>query len=423
MDKWTRAHWELFAVVSASFFLDGVLFSLVPATVYLLPGLADYAVYIFAANSLAFMAGALALGALTDRVGRRLGLIVSLSIYTAAAFAFVALYWAGWINLATALLVTSLIDFGVGGEVGPAYAAIAELSPPSLRGRAIMLATNFWNIGAAVIAGLSLWYRGLAENPDTVVLNTFYSALALAVVVFFARLHLPESPRWLAAAGRVAEAKALAKRLLGTEEVNPATLEIGLGEAVRRYLFRLSVLITVTATQLVTYNIAAYYSPYAEGFAYGPESAPVVIAVANLGASLGAFLFIPLIDASRRAALLSAFLGGFATAVGLAVVHGAPQWAYLAVLFFNLVFSEWAWASLSALESELFPTGVRSSVVGLVTASAWLINTAAVFTEGVLTVGQFLALNVAIWLIGAMAAATWALRGVESAKRRLEELI
>lgn len=69
-------------------------------------------------------------------------------------------------------------------------------------------------------------------------LNTFYSALALAVVVFFARLHLPESPRWLAAAGRVAEAKALAKRLLGTEEVNPATLEIGLGEAVRRYLFR-----------------------------------------------------------------------------------------------------------------------------------------------------------------------------------------
>lgn len=148
MDKWTRAHWELFAVVSASFFLDGVLFSLVPATVYLLPGLADYAVYIFAANSLAFMAGALALGALTDRVGRRLGLIVSLSIYTAVAFAFVALYWAGWINLATALLVTSLINFGVGGEVGPAYAAIAELSPPYLRGRAIMLATNFWNIGA-----------------------------------------------------------------------------------------------------------------------------------------------------------------------------------------------------------------------------------------------------------------------------------
>lgn len=179
----------------------------------------------------------------------------------------------------------------------------------------------------------------------------------------------------------------------------------------------------MTATQLVTYNIAAYYSPYAEGFAYGPESAPVVIAVANLGASLGAFLFIPLIDASRRAALLSAFLGGFATAVGLAVVHGAPQWAYLAVLFFNLVFSEWAWASLSALESELFPTGVRSSVVGLVTASAWLINTAAVFTEGVLTAGQFLALNAAIWLIGAMAATTWALRGVESAKRRLEELI
>jgi hypothetical protein len=41
MDEWRRVHWVLFAVVSASFFLDGVLFSLVPTTIFLLPDLAQ----------------------------------------------------------------------------------------------------------------------------------------------------------------------------------------------------------------------------------------------------------------------------------------------------------------------------------------------------------------------------------------------
>jgi hypothetical protein len=39
MGGWRRVHWVLFAVVATSFFLDGVLFSSVPATIYLLPDL------------------------------------------------------------------------------------------------------------------------------------------------------------------------------------------------------------------------------------------------------------------------------------------------------------------------------------------------------------------------------------------------
>ena len=131
---------------------------------------------------------------------------------------------------------------------------------------------------------------------------------------------------------------------------------------------------------------------------------------------------LPIMDRSRRLAFLSAFVGGLATAVALAAVHGAAAQLCFAVLFL-LVFSEWAWAAVSVLEAELFPTAVCSTAVGIVTASAWLINAAAVFTEGVLGARPFFALLTALWTLGAAAAALWYVKGVESAGRQLEELV
>ncbi|MFB6490498.1 MAG: MFS transporter [Thermoproteus sp. AZ2] len=419
---WGRAHWRLFAVISASFLLDGVLFSLVPTVIYLVQNLAQYATAIMAADSAAFLLGALALGRISDAVGRRLGLIISLAIYTAAALAFVAAYWAGSLGLAAATATTALMNFGVGGEMGPAYAALAELSPARHRGKALMMAANFWNIGAAAIAALSLAYAALSSNPRTVVLATFATALALALLVLLARLHLPESPRWLAARGRVVEARRVVASFAGVEEDPPPQPPgVGLSEALRTKPLGLSVLVAVAAAQLATYNIAAYYAPYAPGFPFGESSAPLLIAIANAGASIGAFLLLPVIDRSRRISLAASFAGGLATAAALLATLGLLS-AYSAILFVNMIFAEWAWAALSVLESELFPTGVRSSVVGLITASAWALNTALVAVEGLISATPFLIANAAIWAVGLAAAALWHLRGVETAQRTLEEL-
>jgi hypothetical protein len=57
-----------------------------------------------------------------------------------------------------------------------------------------MLATNFWNIGAAVIAALALQYAELAADPRTAVFYTFLTAVALAALVLVARLHIPSRP-------------------------------------------------------------------------------------------------------------------------------------------------------------------------------------------------------------------------------------
>jgi len=385
--------------VTASFFLDGVPFSLVPTTIFLLPDLAQNAAVIFAVNSTAFMLGVAALGRLGDVVGRRLGLITSIAIYTAGALWFALAYWAGALDLAVAVLSTSLINFGVGGKVGPAYAALAKFSPPRRRDTALMLATNLWNIGAAVIAALALQYAEPVADPRTAVFYTFLTAVALAALVLIARLHIPESPRWLAARGREAEAKALVEKY----GVDHPPREEERKSLIGRW-GRVAIFAAAFTAQLLTSNIAAYYLPYAPGFAYGAELAPLNVAVANAGAAVGVFLLLPIIDRSRRLAFLSAFAGGLATAVALAAVHGAVAQLYLAVLFL-LVFSEWAWAAISVLEAELFPTAVRSTAVGIVTASAWLINVAAVFTEGVLGAGPSFAPLTALWTLGAAVAA------------------
>lgn len=146
-------------------------------------------------------------------------------------------------------------------------------------------------------------------------------------------------------------------------------------EVLFRYRFRLAILIIITAAQYSTYGMIAYYTPYASGFAYGIEVAPLNIAIANAGASIGAFLLIPLMDRSRKISTLLSYLGGTVSAAFLTAIHGSlPLGVFLATVFINMVFSEWAWASLSALESELFPTGVRASTIGFITLVNQYIN-------------------------------------------------
>ena len=415
------AHWRLFAIVSANYFLDGVIFSIAPLVAYLIAP-PDVAATVFALNLLAETAGAVVLGRLADVYGRRTMFIFSLAIEVAALAALFFTYT----NVVAFAVLTSLATFGIGGEFGAAYAALAELMPRRHRGKAILAATNFWNVGAAFIAGLSLYYAAAVQDPGVQVRLLLASALGTAVVVGLARLALPESPRWLSARGRAGEAAEVVRRLTGHEGVVDAGLppssRVPLREALARYRFRLLVLAVVTVVQYVTYGMVAYYAPYAGGFAF-PDRVAFFIFVANLGASVGALPLIALIDRSRRAALAASFAGGTLTAAALLAAHEAGSLPlYTALLFANLFFSEWAWGSVSALQSELFPTSVRASVVGLLVGLTGVFGALVVYAEQFLTARAFLALAAALWAAGLAAAAAWALRGRESAGTGVEEL-
>lgn len=422
--RWGRLHTILFTVVSLNYLLDGVMFSVAPLLLYLVAP-AEVAATVFAVNLLAESLGAILLGWLADRVGRRVMFAASLALEVLG----LAILAVDYKSLPALLVGTSLMTFGIGGEFGAAYAAIAEMVPARVRGKALMMATNFWNIGAALIAALSLVYAGIAESAEDQVRFLIASALGTAVVAGLARLAMPESPRWLVERGRAREAELWVRRLSGYTGPLEMALPVeaggvSLGEALTRYLFRFSVLAVVTVAQYATYDLTAYYLPYAPGFRFGEEAVVYVVFYANLGASIGAFLLLPLIDRSRTISITSAFTGGLASASLLALAHwlGAESPFYVALLV-NMVFSEWAWASLSVLQSELFPTGVRASVVGLLTSLQGITGAVLVYVGIMMNAAVMMASIITLWTAGLAASILWRLRGVESAKKSVEELV
>ncbi|HZT18772.1 MAG TPA: MFS transporter [Dongiaceae bacterium] len=146
--------------------------------------------------------GAILFGWLTDRLGRRRLFFITLAVYMAATVA-TGLSW----NVASFVLFRFLTGAGIGGEYAAINSTIQELIPCRYRGWTdLAINGSFW-VGAAMGAGGSV----LLLNPQLLAVDVgwrlcFLIGAALCIVVFFMRLWLPESPRWLITHGRPEQA-------------------------------------------------------------------------------------------------------------------------------------------------------------------------------------------------------------------------
>ena len=157
---------------------------------------------------LGMMIGAFAAGFLGDRYGRRFSYQANLALSGLASVAAAFAPTMMWL-----IVLRFVMGVGLGAEVVAGYSTITEFVPPQARGRWVGWMSVFVvaSLPASAFLGrliIPLWgWRPL-----------FLVAGVGALVVWYLRKALPESPRWLQSVGRETEADAVLRKI--EEEVS-----------------------------------------------------------------------------------------------------------------------------------------------------------------------------------------------------------
>ncbi|MBV9548798.1 MAG: MFS transporter [Alphaproteobacteria bacterium] len=208
----THGFWRRVALISLGGFFE--FYDLFLAA-YVVPGLTAEHILVkdsYFAGPAGFVAaffaglwlGTALFGFVADRLGRRAIFTFSLVWYAAAAIGMATQSDA--VGLA---LFRFLGGIGIGVELVTIDTYIAELAPRAVRGRAFAFA-NVIQFGAIPLAAFLAWLL-VPLSPLSVSGWRWVILIgaAGAVVVWFARRGVPESPRWLLAHGRDAEAQTI----------------------------------------------------------------------------------------------------------------------------------------------------------------------------------------------------------------------
>jgi MFS family permease len=221
---WGWFHWLVVLALGITWILDGLevtlagtLASAIRRSLQLTSadiGLASTA-YLLGAVS-----GALFFGWLTDRLGRRKLFFMTLTVYLVAAAA-TAFSW----DLMSFALFRFITGAGIGGEYAAINSTIQELIPARYRGWTdLAINGSFW-VGAAIGSVSSLvvldeaWFA--ADRGWRV---AFFVGAMLAALIYFMRLWIPESPRWLMTHGHAEEGAAVVDRIEAGFRRNGETL-------------------------------------------------------------------------------------------------------------------------------------------------------------------------------------------------------
>lgn len=149
------------------------------------------------------MLGSFVTGFLGDRRGRRFTYQANLAI-----FGFASLTAAFAPSMNVLILLQFIIGLGLGAENVVGYSTLTEFVPPGSRGKWLGFMTVFVVTGLPVAALL-----GTLIVPHFGWRAMFVIGGVGALVVWYLRKALPESPRWLESVGRNEEAEALLAKI------------------------------------------------------------------------------------------------------------------------------------------------------------------------------------------------------------------
>ena len=349
----------------------------------------------FLTGSLALgcIVGCIVAGKLSDRYGRKFGLVVAAAIF---ALSSLGMAFASNLSVFTAMRFSAGIGVGMASMLSPMY--IAEISPAEMRGRNVSI--NQLTIVFGILVTNLINYLLADSGPDA--WRWMFGLGAVPAALFLVGLiWLPESPRWLIRAGQNEKAKEILGRIGNEHFVNitQAAIEKTLHTApkasfsdVFQRSVRPALIVGVTLAifqQLCGINVVFNYtSTIFESIGADLNRQlmeTVMIGVVNLIFTLVAMWQVDRLG--RRPLMLMGSLGLSVVYLALAffLQSGAP-----AIVVSLLVLSAIAMYATSiapvtwVLITEIFPNDIRGVATSIATVSLWTAYFILVFTFPVL---------------------------------------
>lgn len=315
-----------------------------------------------------------AFGFVSDKFGRRSVFIYSMVIYSVAQFSIAVLASAPLIDLAR-----FVAGFAVGMQLVNNDSYISELTPRSARGR--YMTTSFIFVLSAIPVAALLAALLVPLDPFGIAGWRFVVAIGAAsgIVVFFVQRGLPESPRWLEAHGRIAEADAVVAnieanvvretgRALSAPDYSIPDIQADTGrwlEIFSSFYLPRTLVISVFqfAQTIAVFGFTAFVPVLLmkHGFTivHSLNYSLMIVLLAPVGAACGAY-FSERIERKWQlvftALLISAAGAVFATGTSVPVIVCAGGMIALGNNWMISIFHPYA--------AELFPTRIRARAIG-----------------------------------------------------------
>jgi MFS family permease len=303
--------------------------------------------------------GGLLFGVLADKLGRTRALNLSILLYSVFTFA------CGFAqNVTQFAIFRVLLGLGMGGEWASGATLVSETWPEKHRGKALGIMQSCWAIGygvAAIVVAIVLPRFGWRA--------VFFVGIVPALFTLWIRRSVKEPEMWLQRAG--------------------ATGAAGAASATGAFPWRLAFMLTAmnAATMFAWWGLNLWVPSYLSlpstqgGVGLSTETMAMFIVAMQVGMWLGYVTFGFISDALGRRPV---YIGYLVIAALLVWIYGMVREPMVLLVLgpFVAFFGTGYFSGFGAVASEIFPTSIRATALGVTYNSGRLLSAIAPFIVG-----------------------------------------